>query len=87
MKIRFKPKGRPSIEIDEADLEKYMAGEPVDTPAEITPAAPKAYSEQELYALNKADQVALITALDADASIPSLEAGRVAKLLDLGATK
>ena len=45
------------------------------------------YTEEELYALNKAQQTAMIKEIDPDASIPNLEAGRVQKLLDLGATK
>ena len=85
-KIKIKLKGRPSFLVEESEASKYLKDhEPVEKPA------PKLertlYTEKELYALNKAQQVAMIKEIDPNTIIPNLEAGRVQKLLDLGATK
>ena len=86
-KVRIKLKGRPSFEIDEADIGKYSSGNvPPTKPEKVVESVGVKYTEKELFDLNKSEQVALLEKLGA-ITIPNLEAGRVQKLLDLGATK
>lgn len=82
--IKIKLKGRPSFLVEESEAGKYLNASTSDIPPPVT--EDKKYSESELYAMTKGEQIALLKKLGSR-SYPSIEAARVNKLLDMGAGK
>ena len=83
--IKLKLKGRPSFLVEKAEASKYLETSSTEGPPPKEDAR-VAYTETELYAMTKSEQIALLKKLGSK-SYPSLEGARVNKLLDMQASK